>query len=238
MSRRRFPKSESPPEEAFGKRLTHACDNHPECPPLHHGRLVWMVENLKKRFDATISTEAARKWLAGEGLPRPRRISMLAELLLVDEAWLSIGDKSDDAADHRSARNATAGGSVNLIAGLIELHGGRVAFPEPDSKNAKDTDIIAIIKGASYNFKIALGHSSGGKSFIFQIPPGYRDVFVLGLAEVGPLHWDVLELDTDTITKHKQNKGGYVEITATRRGSSYSVAGDRLRQLSGFRERP
>src|SRR6266851_10037483 len=102
MSPRHSQKTESLPEEAFGKRMAIACDNREECPALHRGRLAWVVQGFKKLFDDTISTESVRKWHSGEGRPRPRRMAMLAQLLRVDQAWLSIGDDADPSADqHR-----------------------------------------------------------------------------------------------------------------------------------------
>jgi hypothetical protein len=52
------------------------------------------------------------------------------------------------------------------------------------------------------------------------------------------LQWNLLEFDSDLIGKHKQNRGSHLEVTVDKRGSTYSVGGDRVRQLSGFRERP
>lgn len=225
-------------DEAFAKRLQLACDNHSHCPPLHHGRLTWIVREFKSRFKADITTETARKWCAGE--VRPRRVSMtlLAELLTVDEAWLSLGNEGETTADERKARNAMAGAAVNLVAGLIELDGGHPAYPEPDSAKAKEVDIFAIIRGAQYAFKVVVGHNEGGKSYTFSIPSTYRDVFVLGLVRTGPFHFDVLEIDAETIGKNKQNKGSHVAVTADKRGAAYAVGGNKLRQITSFVERP
>jgi hypothetical protein len=238
MRRARFHPPEALPEAAFGQRMTMACDNREGCPPLHRGRLGWIVDGFKKHFKEAISAESVRKWLGGKGRPRPRRLAMLAELLKVDEAWLAIGGDADPSADQRKARNAMADGGVNLIAGLIALHGGHVAFPDPGSRLGQDADIIAVIKGAAYNFNVSLGLPTGSKSYTFRLPTGYRDVIVLGLVEVGPLQWHLLEFDADLISKHKQNRGSHLEVTVDRRGSSYSTGGDRVQQLSGFRERP
>lgn len=225
-------------DEAFAKRLQLACDNHPHCPALHHGRLTWIVREFESRFKITITTETARKWCAGEVRPRRQSMTMLAELLLVDEAWLSIGNEGETTADERKARNVMAGAAVNLVAGMIELDGGHPAYPEPTDPKAKDIDIYAIIRGAQYAFKVAVGHSEGGKSYTFSIPANYRDVFVLGIVRLGPFQWDVLELSAETITKSKENKGSHVSVTVDKRGTTYAVDGQRLKQLTGFSERP
>jgi hypothetical protein len=238
MSRKLTPKSEPAREEAFAKRLTLACDNHRECPPLHKGRLVWIVDQLRKRFGVDISTETARKWCSGDTRPRPSRMSLLAELLLVDEAWLALDAAPEATPNERRARNAMAGGAVNIVAGMIEFDGGHPAFPEPDDKRASDVDLYAIIRGAQYGFKVVVGLPSGGKSYKFTVPIGYRDVFVIGLVRTGACQWDVLELDTAMIDRHKERRGGHVEVTVDKRGAHYLASGGRVRQLSGFSERP
>lgn len=165
-------------------------------------------------------------------------MTSLAELLLVDEAWLSLGNEGETTADERKARNVMAGAAVNLLAGLIELDGGHPAYPEPDDAKAKDVDIYAIIRGAQYAFKVVLGHNDGGKSYTFSIPSGYRDVFVIGLVRIGPFQFDVLEIDAEMIGKNKENKGSHVTVTANKRGTSYTVGGSKLRQITSFAERP
>src|SRR6266446_8548726 len=115
-------------DAAFAKRLQLACDSHAHCPPLHFGRLTWIVREFKSKFKITITTETARKWCAGEVRPRRQSMSLLAELLTVDEAWLSLGNEGETTADERKARNVMAGAAVNLVAGLIELDGGHPAY--------------------------------------------------------------------------------------------------------------
>lgn len=222
----------------FAKRLNEACDNHPDCPPLHYGRLSWLVSNFKSKFSVDITSETARKWIAGEVRPRPSSMSLLAQLLEIDLAWLAVGSEGDVPREERKVRNAMADGAVNLVAGMIATDGGHPAFPDPDDPRAKSTDLFAIIKGAQYAFKVTVGHPNGGKSWLFSLPNNYRDVFVIGLVRVGPFHWDVLELDAETITKNRENKGGQLAITADKRGAAYTVGGHKLRQLESFADRP
>lgn len=224
-------------DAAFAKRLNEACDNHPQCPPLHYGRLSWIVQQFKEQFKIGITTETARKWVAGEVHPRRKSMALLAQLLQVDLAWLAIGVEGETTADERKARNVMAGAAINLVAGLIEMDGGHPAYPEQGDAKAKDVDIFAIIRGAQYAFKVAVGHQDG-KSYSFAIPANYRDVFVIGLIRIGAFQFDVLELDAETITKNKENKGSHVSLTVDKRGAHYVVGGRRLKQLSGFAERP
>jgi hypothetical protein len=237
MARKIIPK-ERVRDAAFATRLRLACDNNQACPPLHYGRLTWIVKQFSERFDQSITTETARKWMGGEVRPRPNSMALLAELLGVDHAWLSIGNAGETTAEERKARNVMAGAAVNLVAGMIELDGGHPAYPEPGDVKARDVDIFAIINGAQYSFKIAVGVNEAGKSYSFSIPNNYKDVFVLGLVRVGPFAFDVLELDSQSITKGKQNKGSHVSLTVAKRGGHYTVDRHRLKQLTGFAERP
>jgi len=225
-------------EPEFAKRINEACDNHPDCPPLHYGRLTWLVNSFKTKFNVEITSETARKWIAGEVRPRPNSIALLAQLLEVDLAWLAVGSGSEVTREESKVRNAMAGGAVNLVAGMIEMDGGHPAFPDPKDARAKNADLFAIIKGAQFSFKVTVGHPDGGKSWQFAIPNSYRDVFVLGLVRNGPFQWDILELDAETITKNRQSKGGHVVVTVDKRGSAYVVGGHKLRQLESFAERP
>lgn len=237
MARKTIRKTKLIRDEAFAKRLQLACDNDPLCPPLHYGRLTWIVRQFEERFHETITTETARKWMGGEVRPRQKSMGLLAQLLNVDHAWLSIGS-AGETVEERKARNVMAGAAVNLVAGMIELDGGHPAYPEPADPKGKDIDIYAIIKGAQYKFKVAVGHNESGKSYQFAIPSNYKDVFVIGLVRNGPFSFDLLELDGDVINKYKQNKGSHVSVTAEKRGANYAVGGEKVRQLSGFSERP
>ena len=76
-------------ERAFAKRLTQALDRHPACPPAY-GRNSWLIRELAhQRIE--VSLETIRKWLAGETMPRRRKMTALAKILRVDETWLAMG---------------------------------------------------------------------------------------------------------------------------------------------------
>jgi hypothetical protein len=82
----------------FQRRLVDACDRHPDCPPLHQGRQVWLRKRLSER-GVKVSTESVRKWLSGEVRPREEKGRALADVLGADVGWLLIGSKvefSDD----------------------------------------------------------------------------------------------------------------------------------------------
>jgi transcriptional regulator with XRE-family HTH domain len=117
-------------DAGYAQRLALACDRSDQCPPLHQGRLVWVVAQLQERFGLDVTTETVRKWMHGEAKPRLDKNSKLAELLGVDPVWLYQGIDPNLSPREKKARNAMADGAVNLIAGFIQMDGGAVAFPE------------------------------------------------------------------------------------------------------------
>lgn len=82
-------------------RLVEACERNALVPSPNYGRLRWIKEQFASRFSDQVSEETVRRWLSGEGKPKGRRLRYLAELLDVDEAWLTVGP-----APHRAVKEA------------------------------------------------------------------------------------------------------------------------------------
>ncbi|MDP2764646.1 MAG: hypothetical protein Q8O54_07405 [Brevundimonas sp.] len=78
-------------EPELAARLVEACDRSALVPPPNYGRLRWISEQFASRFSDQISVETVRRWLSGEGKPKGKRLRYLAQLLDVDEAWLTVG---------------------------------------------------------------------------------------------------------------------------------------------------
>lgn len=208
----------------FAQRMEQACDGNPHVPPLHHGRLVWVVNQLQTRFGTKVSTETVRKWFAGESFPRVEKLHQLAEVFGVDEGWLALGQAPDLKPAERKARNAQVSGIVNVLAGVIEIEGGKPAFP--DCKREK-ADLFAIIKGAHYTFRVVLG-TEAGALIEFKVPPDTGDQFVVGVVIQPNFTFDFYEIDAETIAN------------GTRRGGHIEVSGDHrtLRRIKTFADRP
>ena len=147
----------------FARRVAQACEASGLVPAANYGRLNWFQKQYADRFGVEIATETVRKWFAGETKPRPQALRQLAEILQVDEAWLSLGTASD-AKGRKPVQDATASGAVNLVAGLVQMDGGTIAFPEPDDKRAEAENIhlYAIIRGAQYPLHIVVGEQADG----------------------------------------------------------------------------
>lgn len=208
--------------KAFAQRMAQACDGNNAVPPPNYGRLQWFVDQMQEKFQVETTPETIRKWFAGEALPRPKSMHMLAEILTVDEAWLSLGRAPELDGRQQKLRNAEADGVVNVVAGFIQMCGSNPAFPEAGDKRAQreHIDIYAIVRGAQYAFHVVLekdGH--------FAIPVGAVETFVVGVVRTGDLSCDFVEIDADAIAAGKR-KGGFVE-----------VANSGLRKITTFAER-
>lgn len=132
-------------DEGFARRLETACEANPNCPTeQYRGKQKWVYDNLLEKFDIKVSPEAVRRWFAGEMRPRLKTMSALAQLLEVDLGWLTLGTKPEMTPKERKARNAVADGAVNLVAGIVQMNGGSVAFPTDGNHGP---DLYAIIGG-------------------------------------------------------------------------------------------
>lgn len=207
----------------FARRMTQACDGHAHVPPPNFGRLQWFVDQLRDRFGADTTPETIRKWLAGETLPRPKSMAMLAEILEVDEAWLSLGAAPELDRKQQKLRNAEADGVVNVVAGFIQMSGGNPAYPSPDDKRAADSeiDLYAIIRGAQYAFHVVLA-----KDDLFAVPVAAENNFVVGVVRTGELSCEFYEIPVEVLSEGRR-RGGHIEIVGT----------EGLRKITTFRER-
>lgn len=204
----------------FAKRLDSACDSIGHCPPKHKGRQSWVMRELKTRFKEEVTPETVRKWFAGEAMPRPDKTALLAEMLMVDVAWLQIGVDPDMTPRDRKARNAVADGAVNAVAGFIQMDGGHPAFP----KGGHPVDLHAIIRGAKYDFHICTADADGH----FHVPVDNEELIVLGVTRGEGFCLEIYELTPDVIEKHGNRRGGSIEVT---------VPTKKLRRVESFSNR-
>jgi hypothetical protein len=211
----------------LAKRLESACDGNPDVPPLNHGRLGWFVEQLEDR-DIQVTVETVRKWFAGETRPRPAPTTALAQILKVDELWLTNGTLPEFNEVQRKRHNAVAGGVVNLVAGFIQIDGGHPAFPADDDSEAKakNVDLYAIIRGAKYNFHIAPVLGEGADRH-FIVPHEAKETVVLGVVPEG-FRVRIFELDWETVMEKCERKSA---------GYHVPLEGIILREITSFAER-
>lgn len=170
-------------ETNFSKRLTQACDDNPLIPDYGHGRQVTIATKLE------VSQEAVRKWFTGESVPRPGKMTTLADFLGVSESWLALGvTPSLDRAARKEMVRVTKG-AVHMLAGMISLEGGNFAFPSPEDSRTSFIDLYAIKEGEKFDFHVSVGRKiddlDGSSMYEFIIPREYEQVHILGLVYQG-----------------------------------------------------
>jgi hypothetical protein len=213
--------------QAFAERLAAALDNNPNVPPLGRGRLGWIQQQFAKR-GVTLTVASVNRWTLGTAVPEPDKIPLLADMLGTDAGWLQHGTNNALSPREARARNALANGAVNLVAGMIQMGGGSIAFPDEDDKAAiRDAvSLKAIIRGASYSFHVATGEERDGS--LHFIIPRTEGALILAIVQREGFHFDVFEITADVVETHGTFTRGAVEVVAQE---------EDLRRITTFAER-
>lgn len=215
-------------DKDFAQRLNTACDGHDLIPAYGQGRQTWVKEQLG------VSHEAVRKWFTGQTRPRPDKMRHLARVLEVDEAWLSLGIIPDTPQEEKRHRGLAVEGATYCVAGLIQLSGGNIAFPQDTDPRAGYVDLYAIVKGAQYSINVALAKHVTNGTYKFTIPKEYEMCRVIGVVQVAPHRLHLLNLEYDLIEKFKSKKGGYVEMSVHKTGSEYFIGDTKVPRILSF----
>jgi len=219
------------PHADFARRFESACDENPDVPPPHHGRLIWFVTQFENRFQVTTTSETVRRWLAGISRPKPQKLAMLAQILKVDEAWLSVGTEGEIRTKREVTYGSSMRGEVNLVAALIEMDGGTVAFgqgTETDT-SSRSPHFFAIVKGAQYSVHVEKISGEGDEAE-FVIPAKCEGMAILGVRRTGPTCFEIYDIPWDVITEKAVRKSGHFHL-------SFSEHKDALNLLEGFAKR-
>lgn len=81
----------------FAGRLNECLAAH-DLAPKDRGKNAWLARAM------SVSSEMARKWLAGEALPNQARMAGIAEFFSVRVAWLRDGEGTRNAAESKAVR--------------------------------------------------------------------------------------------------------------------------------------
>lgn len=210
----------------FRDRLLTAIENNPNVPPMNKGRLMWFVEGLEKRGVQT-TRQSASRWLSGVSIPEVSKLQLIADMLQIDASWLEHGNDWAATPRERRAFEAQATGAVNVTAGLIQMDGGTIAFPDDRDREAERHAIhlYAIIRGVRYAFHVTVGEVDGDE-MTFAVPHS-DEVIVLGLLPRGGFAFDVFEIPGE-VARNASLKRGKRAVTVTE--------GD-LRRITTFAER-
>lgn len=223
-------------DKGFANRLEIACEGNPHCPTdEHRGKQKWVYENLQKRFGLKVSAEGVRKWFAGESRPRPRTMGKLAELLEVDEAWLSLGTRPDLTPKEKQVRNAVADGTVNVVTGLVQILGGHVAFPETADPGV---DLYAIIEGRQREIAVKAALDSDDQETLrFTADKNIEGkIFVGVIMSANKMGFKLLRIPSELIKSAGKLRGGYYEFAVKKDGARYTLGDTNLKQVKQLRD--
>lgn len=221
-------------DKEFPVRLNRACDEHTHVPPYNFGRLTWVREQLDNSYNTSVSLETVRKWFSGEARPRPDKMKKLAEMLHVDEAWLSLGRAPEMTPKEREAFTLSSNGAVNLVAGMIWIAGGYPALPDEDSAS-KGVNLYAILGGKQHSIHVAYAKNNGDE-IKFEIPTDFNKCKVLGVIPKGISQFDLLYFEKEKLSKHAVKKGGHAELALKIIGASYTTGADKWLKISNFQK--
>lgn len=201
--------------EAFARRFNTACEGNPNVPEPYRGRLNWFVTQFDEKFGIVVTDETIRKWLAGLSRPHHSKMVALAEILRVDVAWLATGESNGVTKKQAMIRNQLASGSVNLVAGLIQMGGGHPAFPAEGDQGAEDNhvDLYAIIRGVSKTYHIAAGEIAANGEIEFAIPIQTGNATIIGVVPMGGLKYNIVEIDKASVEQQGTRSGDLLRFS-------------------------
>jgi hypothetical protein len=174
-----------------------------------------------------VTQEAVRKWLVGESLPRPDKISDLAKVLGVDPVWLQLGTSPLEIAEKRMAA-LRGDAAVYGVMSYLLLAGYHVAIPS----NGEQVDVYAIKHGTQLAILARMGEpvARGEWRFIFPANLNARWHGVLPNGEPS-LHLAIYDIPPDLALRHGHRTGAGVEVLLKESRGRLALAGTSLRQL-------
>lgn len=213
----------------FADRLTKTADMNPNVPPMRSGRLTYVQGQLKKRGQE-LSLESVRKWFSGEAMPHRDRGELLAEILGVDSAWLMLGTEGQGTPQQRRARNAMVEGAVNLVAGLCQMDGAVIAFPDDDDRFAlaQHIDLQVIIRGANYPIHVVVAEEREDNQCVFSVPTDLRNTVPIGVMRLDGFNFSVFEITDEAIELGTAGVRGKMEVNCRSQG---------VREIESFKDR-
>lgn len=207
-------------QTTFAQRLTQACDDSKVVPEFGKGRQVSIARRMK------VSQEAVRKWFTGEAVPKQDKMKELADFLEVDEAWLALGLKPELDRTEKLSKRRVVEGAVHMVAGMIMIEGGNVAFPSEKDPRREYIDLYAIMRGTQMALHVSVATELSAGRFEMVVPRNYADVRCIGFIPVAGGNFHLLELDIEKLEEHKKKKAGDWAIVVGRVEGRYYTGED------------
>jgi transcriptional regulator with XRE-family HTH domain len=187
---------------AFVARLKQACDESKLIPLPGQGRQQMIADRLKT------TAEAVSKWFKGVSMPKPDKMTMLAELLEVDQSWLAYGINPEMDRAERRIHGRESDGAVHLVLGMIMLSGGHCGQPMETDPRSEYVDFYTTMRGAVYPMRVSLAREISRDHYEVLVPKEYKDVRSIGVMPAGPGKYHFIDMPLAMIDEHKVRKAG------------------------------
>ncbi len=210
----------------FSYRLNQSVAGHPLAPPTSFGIQSWLRKKLLTETRLDVSVNTVSKWFNGQSLPRADSIRKIAQVLQVDEMWLSIGLNPVARSEEKRRENVNARAAVMVLAGVLEMGGGRVTFADdPDGS----VDLHVNLDGKSFS-AVVVSPKRSADAWSYMIPEPVGAARVLSVStensETGNCSACLCVLDITDCPR--QVLGGYSLVVLTRRrDGKFKVDGQR-----------
>ncbi len=217
--------------QAFVGRLKQSCEESKLIPQPGLGRQQFVVERLG------VSPEAVSKWFKGSAMPRPDKMSLLADLLECDPAWLAYGITPEMDRTERRTHARESDGAVQLVLGMIMLAGGHCGVPSESDPRHEYVDFYATMRGSVYPMHVSLAREISRDQFEVIVPKEYRDVRSVCVVNTGGGKYHFLDMPLPMIEEHKVRKAGAFMIPISRiEASRYATGRDVWPRIKTFGE--
>lgn len=217
--------------KAFVSRLIQACEGSRYVPPPHKGRQQFIAEKLG------VAPEAVSKWFHAVSMPRPDKMVRLAELLGVEQTWLTFGISPEMDRQERKAHAKVSDGAVHLAMGLAMLSGAHCGMPGPRDVRGAYVDFYMTTRGSVYPIHVSLARELSKDHYEVLIPKEYRDVRSVAVVQAGVGRYHFLDLPLGLIEEHKTRKSGMYALQISRVDASRYVTGaDTWPRIRNFAE--
>lgn len=222
-------------DKEFAARLAQACDALPGLiPPYGQGRLVVLAKHLN------VSLEAVRRWFNGVARPRARTMNHLAKLLNTNEAWLSLGVKTDMRPIEKTLFLRSIEGARHLALGLAKCEHFICATPDEGDPRKDVVDFYVSRDGKLSAIHAVLAKELKPGQYVFTVPRQYEQLKNVGFIvdpKRGFANMHVLELQHHLITKHKESEhSDAYSVTVKVKDHKFVSGRDEWRVVSTFGE--
>lgn len=223
--------------QEFAFRFNQAIEGHKMAPPTPFGRQAWVIKKLKNETGLSVSPNTMSKWFKGLAKPRQDNIRKIAKVLEVDEIWLAMGQKPVAPSNDSREVAAKARGGALALAGMLEMMGGRVTFPDDDNS---PVDMQVNYAGRTFE-AVVVSPKETDKDWTILVPEPVGGARVLAVTmrpadeDCGSACLDVLDITGCT----RQSLGGYsVVVLEKRKDGKLKSEGQRslLTSLNSLKE--